>query len=263
MPSTFTSSLRLVKQATGENSETWGDIFNQQFADLIDAAIAGLSVVTMSDANKTLTASNGANDESRSMLIRLTGTLTAARDVVVPPATKLYFVRNATAGGFAVNVKTPSGTGVSVPNGASMLLASDGVNVLAAFDNLPDAATVNGQPVGYRGIPQRSVSANYTLVLDDAGRHVYHPSADTTARSWTIPANASVAFPIGTSVTFINDLNAGVVSINTGGTDELVLAGASLAGPTAPGPRSLFPGSVATAVKVTATRWIISGSGVT
>lgn len=262
MPSTFTTSLRLVKQATGENSETWGDIFNQQFADLVDRAVAGYQVVSMSDANRTLTAANGANDESRNMLFRFDGTLTAAREVIVPTVSKLYFVRNNTAGGFGLTVKTSSGSGIVVPPGASMALACDGTNVVSVFDNLPAATTVNGQPVGYRGIPQRSLSADYTLVLDDAGRHLYHPNTDTVARAWTIPANASVAFPIGTSITFINDLNAGVVTIQIGGTDLLIPAGGSQLGPVQPGPRSLFPAGVATAVKVAATRWIISGSGI-
>ena len=65
--------------------------------------------------------------------------------------------------------------------------------------------TVDGtNAIGYRTIPQNSRSAAYTLVLGDSGYQIFHPSADTTARTWTIPANSSVAFPIGTAVTFIN-----------------------------------------------------------
>lgn len=66
---------------------------------------------------------------------------------------------------------------------------------------------------GYMNIPQNSQSVAYTLVLSDSGKHIYHPSADTTARTWTIPANTVVAFPIGTSISFINDLSAGVQRI--------------------------------------------------
>lgn len=103
-------------------------------------------------------------------------------------------------------------------------------------------------------IPQNSQSAAYTLVLSDAGKHIYHPSADTTARTWTIPANASVAFPIGTAVTFDNDAGAGAITIAIT-SDTLVLVGA--AGST--GSRTLASGGQATALKVTATRWRISG----
>lgn len=90
--------------------------------------------------------------------------------------------------------------------------------------------TVDGtNEVGFRIIPQNSQSTAYTLVLSDSGKHIYHPSSDTTARTWTIPANSSVAFTIGTAVTFINDTTAGNITIAIT-TDTLVLAGAGTTG---------------------------------
>lgn len=115
---------------------------------------------------------------------------------------------------------------------------------------------VEGVPL-YSNIPQNSQSAAYTLVLADAQKHIYHPSADTTARIWTIPANSSVAFPIGTAVTFVNDTSGGVITIAIT-TDTLVLAGTG-----STGSRTLAANGVATAIKVTSTRWIISGTGLT
>lgn len=111
--------------------------------------------------------------------------------------------------------------------------------------------------VGFRDIPQVSQSAAYTTVLSDAGKHIYHPSADTTVRTWTIAANASVPYRIGTAITFINDSSAGVVTIGIN-TDTLILAGAGTTGN-----RTLAANGVCTAVKTTATRWIISGTGLT
>lgn len=116
-------------------------------------------------------------------------------------------------------------------------------------------ASGNAYGVGYRDIPQNSKSAAYTLALTDAGKHVYHPAADATARVWTIPANAAVAFPIGTAITFVNDAGAGAVTIAIT-SDTLVM---SPGGGT--GSRTLYAGGMATAVKVSATRWVISGSG--
>lgn len=107
---------------------------------------------------------------------------------------------------------------------------------------------------GTEWILQNSQSAAYTLVLEDAWKHIYHPSADTTARTWTIPANSSVAFPIGTAVTFINDTSAGTLTIAIT-TDTLVLAGTGTTGS-----RTLTANWIATAIKVTSTRWIISGN---
>lgn len=256
MPSTFTSSLRLVKQATGENSETWGDIFNQQFADLIDTAIAGYTSVALSDADKTLTAANGSSDEARSMGLNFTGALTAARNVIVPAYNKLYFIKNSTTGGFSITVKTAAGTGIEIKNGASATLFCNGTNVIDAFTQIASTATKDGFAVGYLEIPQNAQSANYTCVLSDSGKHIYHPVADTTQRTWTIPANASVAYPIGTALTFLVDADAGNIILEIT-SDTLVHA------PTgSTGTRTLTAPASATAVKVAATRWIISGSGI-
>jgi hypothetical protein len=118
--------------------------------------------------------------------------------------------------------------------------------------------TVDGtNSVGYLNIPQNSQSAAYTLVLGDAGKNIYHPGADTTARIWTIPANGSVAFPIGTAITFINDTSGGAITISIT-TDTLVLAGAGTTGS-----RTLAANGMATAIKMTSTRWMINGAGLT
>lgn len=117
------------------------------------------------------------------------------------------------------------------------------------------AVTPDGARAVMERVQQNSQSAAYTLVLADAGRHIYHPAADATARVWTIPANASVAFPIGTALTFINDGGTITLSITS---DTLVLAGDG-----ATGSRTLAQYGMATAVKVTSTRWMISGSGLT
>lgn len=106
-------------------------------------------------------------------------------------------------------------------------------------------------------IRQNSNSAAYTLVLTDGGKHILHPSADTTARIFTIPANSSVAFPIGTAVTFVNQASAGVITIAIT-TDTMRLAGAGTTGS-----RTLAANGIATALKITPTEWIISGTGLT
>lgn len=112
--------------------------------------------------------------------------------------------------------------------------------------------------IGYLNIPQNSQSADYTCVLSDAGKHILHPAADTTARIFTIPANASVAYPVGTAITFVNQSGTGGVVTIAITTDTMRLAGAGTTGS-----RTLARNGVATAMKITATEWIISGSGLT
>jgi hypothetical protein len=106
-----------------------------------------------------------------------------------------------------------------------------------------------------KSVPQNSQSAAYTTTISDANCHIYHPSADTTARVWTIDSNANVPYPIGTELTFVNDTSAGVITIAIT-SDTLVLAGAGTTGS-----RTLAANGIARAIKMTATRWMISGTG--
>lgn len=107
------------------------------------------------------------------------------------------------------------------------------------------------------GTPVESKSAAYTLVLGDAGKTILHPSSDTSARTFTIPSNASVSFPVGTIISFINQNGAGVVTIAiTSNTMRLAGAGTT-------GNRTLVANGVATAQKIATTEWIISGVGLT
>lgn len=107
------------------------------------------------------------------------------------------------------------------------------------------------------GIGQISKSADYTAIITDNGRHILHPSADTTARTFTIPANSSVPYPIGATLMFINQNGGGVITIAIT-SDTMRLAGAGTTGD-----RSLAANGVATAVKITSTEWIIYGTGLT
>lgn len=94
-------------------------------------------------------------------------------------------------------------------------------------------------------------SAAYTFALTDAGGIVSHPVGDNNARTFTIPANASVAFPIGTQIFITNEINTVSIAITT---DTLKFGGAGT------GTRSLAVGGTATLTKLTSTIWRIAGS---
>jgi hypothetical protein len=104
-----------------------------------------------------------------------------------------------------------------------------------------------GYAVQPQGLLLISDSTARAIALTDAGDVLLHPSADTTARTWTIPANASVAFPIGTVLRFVNQNAAGVLTIAIT-TDTMRL---SPGGTT--GSRTLAANGVAEAIKLTAT----------
>lgn len=104
-------------------------------------------------------------------------------------------------------------------------------------------------------LPQNLQSANYTCVLADAGKQITHSSSDNNARTFTIPANSSVAYKTGTVLTFINLVNTLSIAITT---DTLTLANS-----TSTGTRTLAVNGIATAIKVGSTSWLISGIGLT
>jgi len=115
--------------------------------------------------------------------------------------------------------------------------------------------TYGSYDVGYREVPPNSQSGNYGCVLADNGRHVLHPNGAGSGDTFTIPANASVAYPVGTVLTFVNrDSNALSIAITS---DTMYLGGT-----TTTGTRSLAQNGVATAIKVESTVWIITGTGV-
>jgi hypothetical protein len=124
------------------------------------------------------------------------------------------------------------------------------------------AATLQGDGTttaalcGFREIPSNSQSAAYTCVAADNGKSIDHPSTDANARTFTIPANSSVAYPVGTTLSFSN-MTSQVVTIAIT-TDTMYLAGTGTTGS-----RSLAQYGTATARKLTSTTWLISGVGLT
>ena len=103
------------------------------------------------------------------------------------------------------------------------------------------------------GANQNSQSSNYTTVLSDANKHIFHPTGAGASDTFTIAANASVAYPVGTLLTFVNeDSNTVSIAITT---DTLTLAGT-----TTTGTRTLGQNGIATALKITTTKWLIAGT---
>lgn len=154
------------------------------------------------------------------------------------------------------------GTGVTTSTGSGSVVLSTSPSLTTPVLGTPTSGTLSNctvdgtNGVGYINIPQNSQSAAYTLVLADAGKHIFHPSTDANARTFTIPANSSVAYPIGTAISFIN-MTSQVVTIDIT-TDTMYLSSAGTTGS-----RSLAQYGSATAVKITSTSWLISGSGLT
>jgi hypothetical protein len=106
--------------------------------------------------------------------------------------------------------------------------------------------------VGSDEITQNLQNNDYTFVLSDSGKHIFHDSA--TPHTYKIPANLSVAFAIGTAITIVNNTGAGAIT--------LIIFNDTLRrgdGTTGTGSRTISANSIATVLKTKATEWFITG----
>jgi hypothetical protein len=202
MPS-YTTSLRLVQPATGEYSGAWGTQVNDSLTALVDKAVAGTTSITMTAANYTLTNANGVADEAKSMFLVLGGTPGASYQVIVPTASKLYFVTNST--GFAQTVKTSGGSGISVPNGASMTLRCDGTNVVVAENYFASLTLGSALPVASGGTGSTSttycsLTTNVTGTLPATNGGTGSSSAFTA--NGIVYASSTSVLATGSALTF-------------------------------------------------------------
>ena len=145
---TFTTNLKLTQPALGATG--WGTTVNNGITALVDDAVAGLVSVDVTSGNVTLTTANGTTDQARNMFIRAFGA-SAARDVIVPAVTKLYFVVNDCTAD--VTFKVSAQTGVTVPAGKTAVLRCDGTDIVPAVTYLTELTT--GGDLSFDGTAQR------------------------------------------------------------------------------------------------------------
>jgi hypothetical protein len=264
MPSTYTPSLRVTLPATGELDGSWGNVVNTQITAMLEQAIAGYVSIAMADANTTLTTANGADDQARNMYIQLTGVLTAGRNIVVPTAEKLYFIKNNTTGGFTLTVKTSAGTGIGVPAGTSALLMCDGTNVIEAATYFASLSantlqTLSGIGIGtapaatvalYNGLPMTGATVAYGFRQENTIQSGVTTSAQYNV---TTASTAAAAFTVGS--VFHYTANQGTIGAGSAVTNQYGFsASLSLTGATN---NYGFYGNIATA----AGRWNFYAAG--
>lgn len=136
--------------------------------------------------------------------------------------------------------------------------ASSTDSVLAVYDGttgkLLKNSTMAISNVGYIGSPQVSGGATaYTLALADAGDHVYFTGGSTA--TLTVPTNATVAFPTGTTILVLNN-NSGNLTISGAGVTFQLANGTT-------GNRTVATKGMASLIKVATDTWWVTGPGVT
>ena len=182
MASTYSTSLKIELQATGENSGTWGTITNNNFSQVFEFAIAGVYAKTLSGTGPTtLTTGDGpqsqANNEARQNQIIFSGTISTTHIVQFPAVQKTYGLYNNISGGADVTARLgASGNTVTITNGKYRLVSTDGTNWYDIF-------TLAGL-----GEAWLDKSGNYTA---SAGDNIFVDTSGT-AVTITLPSSPSL-----------------------------------------------------------------------
>ena len=165
MASTYSSTLNLELQASGENSGTWGTITNNNVTKL-ESAIKGYVSVAIASTTDSLTATDGTTaDEQSNAIIKLTGTLTGNTTMQCEAVENWYIVDNAASmSTYTLGFKPAGGTATNLVAGSKHIVYSDGSTM---FDVLADAGNLKANGT-------LTVSGNTSL---DGGTFVFNESS--------------------------------------------------------------------------------------
>jgi len=165
----FTPLLGLALPTTGDLSGTWGTTVNNAITDLLDDAVAGTTTLA-TDANVTLTTTNGADNQARNAIILCTGARTAIRTITAPAQSKLYVIINATSGGFGVKiVGAGPTTGITVLTGTQVMVVWNGTDfvVTATGDIVGPASSTDNAITRFDSTTGKLVQNSLVTVADD------------------------------------------------------------------------------------------------
>ncbi|SCB30211.1 hypothetical protein [Rhizobium lusitanum] len=153
MPSTFTPNLHLELQATGEDTNVWGQNLNNNVFSIIDNALGGTLLLPLTNINVTLTTTQAQNS-----IIVLSGTLTANVSIIFPNIGRTYLIANVTSGAFSVTLSNGGAASIVVQQGTGAYYTCN----TTGFFGTPDVHGPDGAPNG--NLPMFSGTSGKVLV---------------------------------------------------------------------------------------------------
>ena len=206
MASSYSSDLTLEIITTGEKAGLWGTITNTNLEILQQASSGYVAVPMTSGTDVTLSLADGSSSANgKNIYLKLTGTMTASINLIIPATStggtvnRVYIIEDATdrttANNYTLNIKTTgSSNPVPVPEGANLIVRSDGTDTALALIQK-----------GMKTITSSSITS-YTAVNND------QVIVDTQANGVTITLPIS---PVaGNEVTIMDGSAAGGFATN-------------------------------------------------
>ena len=235
----FSPLLGLALPTTGDLSGTWGTVVNDSITGLLDSAVAGTTTLS-TDADVTLSTTNGAANQARNAVLLCTGARTTLKTITAPAQSKAYIVINATTGGYGIKVVGAGPTtGVTIPNGEKALIAWNGSDFVQISSSVIDLTSeVTGTlPIANGGTGTTSTQfANLTTNVTGTLPIANGGTGTTTP-----------ALVQGSGVTITGTWpNQTISATGTGGTVTSVTASAPLASSGGVTPDISFTGTLAT-----------------
>lgn len=225
-----------------------------------NANVQAYSVVWTSDlrpsANITYNLGNVTNYWNNTFVntVSSIGNITAGTDLVAQGNVWAQGgnFRTASSTVFVANVTPTTAWAFGNASAINIGAASSTTTLGGGLGNI--SALVSGFAIGYRDIPQITLSSNVSITTSDAGKH-YYSTVSANPQTLTIANNASQAFSIGATINVINGGTANII-ITQGSGVTLYLAGNATASN-----RTLSSYGMATITKVATNTWYCVGVG--
>jgi hypothetical protein len=159
MPSSYTANGGIELPANGEQSGTWGETVNDNMS-IVDRLTNGVGSISLSGTTHTLTTSNGSLSEGQYKVLLLGGSPSGTNTVTVTPNTgqHIYIVTNSS--GQTATFTQGSGGNVSVLNGTTKILSTNGAGGAAAVVDITATIDLGSLIIGGTTVTSSAAELN-------------------------------------------------------------------------------------------------------